>query len=333
MPGYLERLFTFAKATDRPPLENFTTEALAGAIREDPSPFLNAVARLKKLSPFRYPVEVEEVETQVTVAGGGIVDLVVTLNSGGERRVLWVEIKAHAGLHGEQLEIYVQAAKSYPASKVEVLMLCKHQLIDTVPTLRWNELLQPIDGGSHPRWRDLRDFLEGHGVADRHDEAITAAELEIAPRAHALLGKVARFTQEFVSSLPPKWSALGFPTNEHKLRKMVGQQFRDHGRFVASTSASPYICVGAVFDSGAELSLWVEFKPADRDGFRRYCELAKRAKLDEQQWVIRDSRWPNISRSTPLTGDLTHATIGQWLRARLDELDKAGIIDELIGAG
>jgi hypothetical protein len=36
----LERLYSYAKATGAGARENFTTEALAGAIRDDPTPML-----------------------------------------------------------------------------------------------------------------------------------------------------------------------------------------------------------------------------------------------------------------------------------------------------
>ena len=114
---------------------------------------------------------------------------------------------------------------------------------------------------------------------------------------------------------------------------MIGRQFRDHGRLVVYSSGSPYICFGVLFESGAELSLWVEFYPGDRGSFTRFCGLAKSAKLREHQWVIRDSRWPSISRVIPLAGDMTHASIRQWLRARLHELETAKIVDELVRAG
>ena len=41
----LDRLFTFARAAENSPLENFTTEALAAAVERDPGPLLRALPR------------------------------------------------------------------------------------------------------------------------------------------------------------------------------------------------------------------------------------------------------------------------------------------------
>jgi hypothetical protein len=67
MTSTLERLFVFAKATGAEQRENFTTEALAGAIRSDPEPFFAA------LCAWGIAPEAEHiaVEIQLWLAGTG----------------------------------------------------------------------------------------------------------------------------------------------------------------------------------------------------------------------------------------------------------------------
>jgi hypothetical protein len=89
--------------TSRDALENFTTEALAAAIQVDPRPLLRALpTAVASASPIE-AAEVLHVRTQVQV-DGGIVDLVVEVLVDGEIRSLWIEVKAHAGLSGAQLD-------------------------------------------------------------------------------------------------------------------------------------------------------------------------------------------------------------------------------------
>jgi hypothetical protein len=89
MPGTLQRLFKFAKATSSSPLENLTTEAVAVAIRAEPRVFISALSSAGLIPPFEM-VELGSVETQVPVPDG-IVDLVVELMLDGLPRSFWVD--------------------------------------------------------------------------------------------------------------------------------------------------------------------------------------------------------------------------------------------------
>jgi len=52
------RLFTYARESKVDALENFTTEALAAAIREDPRPIVQLLQRMLLLPSESDPVEV-----------------------------------------------------------------------------------------------------------------------------------------------------------------------------------------------------------------------------------------------------------------------------------
>ncbi|MBK6919511.1 MAG: hypothetical protein IPH07_19110 [Deltaproteobacteria bacterium] len=103
MPSTLHRLFTFAKATRAEALENFTTEALAAAITDDPAPLVAALAHVPGLQ-IPPTTRLLRVDTQVPV-DGGTVDLVVAFDT----ITYWFEVKAHGGLHGDQLATYRRA--------------------------------------------------------------------------------------------------------------------------------------------------------------------------------------------------------------------------------
>jgi len=252
----LNRLFTFASATKNSALENFTTEALANALELDPSPFLHALpGELAAIIP-PDRAQVKRVETQVRIERGTL-DLVVDLLVDDLPLSLWIEVKAHAGLSGEQLEAYASEAQRRPHT-THVLMLCKYPLTGEVPTLRWNVLRAKISRASHEYWLDLRDFLEDHQMADDFDTPVTAAELKVAHDARALLRKVVRLSREFLRleggpGLPEKWYASKFPEGEKKLTAAISRQFARHGRLVVDSRCHPWTCFGLDFRDGPQL--------------------------------------------------------------------------------
>ncbi len=287
VPGVLQRLFTFAKSTKARPLENFTTEALAAAIRRDPSVFVGALADLG-LAGIPAEIGVASVETQVHVPGG-VVDLVAEFVLDGRSRSFWVEVKAHAGLHGPQLQNYCDAAEAYPASaKPIVLMLCKRPLTHAVPTLRWNRLRDLVVDESHIYWHDLRRFLEDNRMADDFDRPITPTELEVVPVAHALLRKTARMAREFLSSLPKDgdWASAEFPGSEGKVIATIAQQFRQHQRLVTHSKRYPWVNFGLTFTPVPRLEVWIEFRPTDFEARDAVFAVAKANGLSEG-WSMR----------------------------------------------
>ena len=160
----LNRLFTFARATENSALENFTTEALANALELDASPLLRALPGelAAVIPPDR--TRAQRVETQVRIERGTL-DLVIDLVIDDRPLSLWIEVKAHAGLSGEQLKVYTTEAQRRPHT-THVLMLCKYPQTSDVPTLRWNVLRAQLSPASHEYWLDLRHFLEDHQMAD-----------------------------------------------------------------------------------------------------------------------------------------------------------------------
>jgi hypothetical protein len=82
------RLFTYARESKADALENFTTEALAAAIREDPRPIVHLLRGMLLLPSEGDPVEVLG-STQVGVPGAGILDLVIDIRYPGTTVEIW----------------------------------------------------------------------------------------------------------------------------------------------------------------------------------------------------------------------------------------------------
>ncbi len=330
MTGTLQRLFSFARAAESRPLENFTTEALAIAIQAEPNVFVEALADagLVRARGSRGAVRVE---TQVHVPNG-VVDLVVALQVEGQRLTFWVEVKAHAGLHGPQLQTYLDAANQYPGDSPRpvVLMLCKRPITDSVPTLRWNQLRERVDDSSHIYWRDLRRFLEDNRMADDYDRPITPAELRALPAAHALLRKTSRIATDFLASLPvgAGWERSEFPTTRSKATATITQQFRQHRRLVLHSRRYPWVMFGFTFDPDPKLEVWIEFRPTDFEARDAVFAVAKAGEM-LGTWAPRADGWPSLGSSTPVSGGLDHEFARDWLTKRFAELESSGVFAEL----
>lgn len=325
----LDRLFTFARAAENSPLENFTTEALACAIERDPGPLLRTlpleVADLAAFCEFHDL----RVDTQVSVPGG-VVDLVVEVIVDGEPLHLWIEVKAHAGLSGAQLSAYAAAAAAWPSvPRPAVFMLCKYPLTRDVPTLRWNRLRACIPVDCHHTWLELRDFLEDYRMADDLDAPFTATQLGAAGLARGLLRKATRLAHEFLGrpDLPAAWHESNFPRSEAKISRAVAVQFFHHNRLVVGSRRYPWVCFGIYFRDSPELTLWIEFQPGDRAAYEAIAALVPGL---PPGWTVEWNRVsPWIGASLAIHGDLEHEAAMTWLLARVHELAAANILAAL----
>jgi hypothetical protein len=315
MPHTLQRLFTFAKATGACPLENFTTEALAAAIRSDGTPFLQVLGRADRT--------VQKVTTQVQVRGG-VVDLELVLDDG---TVFWIEVKAHAGESGDQVERYRAAAKRDHRNP-SLVMLCKRPLRSDVPTLRWNHLRDAISSNAHLRWIDLKHFIEDNAMADDFDAPITPHEMAAAMAAHTLLAKVARLARELFES-SPHVQTIDFPRTAPNIARAIAQQFRDHRRCVVASRSYPTILFGLLpKDVGAEIAVWVEFRPTDFDRREEVFAVAEGGGLSDA-WTRRREGWSRLLATRKLEGELAQDSAIKWLCERFEDLDESGVLQAI----
>jgi hypothetical protein len=329
--GRLHRLFTYARSTYARPLENFTTEALAAAVQEHPEPFARALAEIGVVPRDFATVTTTTVSTQQGVGDGGIVDLIVTLRVDGTSIVVWAEVKAHAGLHGAQLDTYrgvITRHVSEPRPKL--VMIAKRALADDVPILSWNRLRDHIrrDHAPHLYWRDLCEFLEAEGMADDFDLPVAVTEMSIANAAHGLLRKAVRIAREFVESEElATWRACEFPQSEAKVAACIQAQFYRHKRMVLTSGRYPWVSFGITFYDRPQLEIWIEFQGNDVDA--REAVFARAKELPPGWTLVGAERWPYIGASRWIESDLTQHDAITWLHERVHELDRSGVLAQL----
>lgn len=105
MPSTLYQLLRYARSSKAEAVENFTTEALAAAIRHDATPFVILLREHQLLRRPEPPLEVS-VETQVHVRDAGFIDLVTEVRGDSWTEELWLEVKVDAPESGQQLTNY-----------------------------------------------------------------------------------------------------------------------------------------------------------------------------------------------------------------------------------
>ena len=175
----LGRLFRVGRDPDLEPLENFTTMALAIAIRHDHRPMKEALwsvdrtcfdadarAALETLDAAVADIDAVAAETQVTLWAPdgtvvGYLDLVLhALGAQQPRSEIWVEVKVDAGESGIQLKNYKDCAEQRSPPPA-IITLGRMRVSDKVPSLKWSDVVNAIASvpDPHHAWLSLRDFL------------------------------------------------------------------------------------------------------------------------------------------------------------------------------
>ena len=147
MGSDLGRLYYYARGDGSPQQakENFTTEALAIAIGDDPSPMLAALRGVvwgAEGSPVAPEVDGIDAHTQVYVPPDhgyqhSFLDLVLDLTaSRATVATVWVEVKIDAPESGKQLEKY--ECHRLRRERTWLLTLSREPLREWVPCLPWH---------------------------------------------------------------------------------------------------------------------------------------------------------------------------------------------------
>ena len=173
-------------------LEDFTTEALAIAIRHDGRPFIQALknipdANWKKesgvpsidIASIAHVMASTQVSLQAaghTIRDGkdeakippGRLDLVVEMrDQSGEVDIAWVEVKVEAGTSGNQLTDYLNRRETLSRPQPFLLTLTKDRSLDSrVTGISWAQLVDAVSDAEQPHqsWLDLVDFLRARKV-------------------------------------------------------------------------------------------------------------------------------------------------------------------------
>lgn len=141
------RLFTYARESKADALENFTTEALAAAIREDPGPVVQLLRGMLLLPSEGDPVDVLPL-TQVSVSGAGILDLVIDIRYPTTTVEFWIELKVMAGESGRQLDNYREHLATLPANDRPTLVTVARRPIRNpieIPWKSWQSIWRAAD--------------------------------------------------------------------------------------------------------------------------------------------------------------------------------------------
>ena len=325
------RLYRFARSTAVDQLENFTTEALGGAIRAQPAPFFDALTQHGVISARPEGASVLAV-TQEVVPGVGIIDLTVRVYHGGElEQEIWVEAKVWAGESGDQLARYQRHLNTRPDGDRCVVMVLGPRPIGTTlaPWMSWQALSDSLtkSGALTHLWAELCEFLEEVGVADETSEPVSAREAASLRDAHSLFRKATKVLTEINELGKQRWPDWGWGGRDQVTQQILGQ-FQRHARYTIYTSSKPvYLVIGFtdLYATGeAHLTVWVETDPKKPVTRQHVIAGAEAGGLDPT-WLRRLDTWQALSKTQrAATIEGSEATV-LWFKQCLEELALAGM--------
>lgn len=322
-------MFAYAKAVGAEATENFTTEALAAAVRIDPSPLVRALA--SKQIPLSAPLV--DVATQVAIEGGRL-DLLLVPKNG---RPVAIEIKVGAGESGNQIDCYLNWVRSVDVLwRPFLVVLSQHQIADEahVPWLPWQQLWQEIKAsGSSLGWSDFALWLEEKNMADDSYEPVSEAEVRTLAGAHGLLRKVTRILVEPAKRMNAAWPGSNWPNTEADVKKQLVNRF---GRWPSYTvqhrAGFKCGCTFGVYHEetthDAWLGIWIWAAP------RRVVERARVADVSKTlptPWERDDSSWELLGAYRRLRDFSNQEDSSKWLLDRINELEATGMF-KVLGA-
>lgn len=151
------------------PLEDFTTEALAGLLRLNPS-FLASYRELIKL-----PEDTFKVVTQKHYFLSDTQDCIVDLVLIGKQNICFIENKVNSSEGWEQLNRYARALSEYYPKHNKYLRYCtkyydpKNILEHSFHQYTWRQISRLIKNDKSSSVLDFRKFLEYHNMADNYN--------------------------------------------------------------------------------------------------------------------------------------------------------------------
>lgn len=330
----LSRMFRLAKA-EIDAAENFTTEVLAAAVRENADPLLDALRRrgIRLADEGRV-----EVWTQVGIAGAGILDLVIRRTTPTETRELWIEVKVTADETGQQLTNYAGAIAQRTSHPTTLVLLSRHEIHGAHVWVRWQDVWDAVNGRRGPTelWRLLRRWLEDRGMADRYEQGITAREAASLGDAFALMRKMERALQPAIDHAAELAPQLGWTTD---VPKRLQKSFTGWGTLtVSSTRPSSHgVSFGAYWHSeSAETWAGLRVWHGERDtALRAVLMKAADAGALPTTWERAPADEPDAAlvRYHRLAAFGDHDALSNWFRDSLEELGAAGILDAILAGG
>jgi hypothetical protein len=220
------RVFSFAVKDGRALNEDYLTEHLALALRLDPRPFVRAFSA--KVS---FPTGEFDVRTQVLLADGSRLDLV--LERAG-KPFAWVEIKAGAGEHGDQLQRYeAAAAQLNPPPSLLLLGPATFWPNSQLPRIVWSDLVEAVaatEGASHI-WHFVAGAIEHFGLGGGKRMPLTDVEIASPQTVNVAIERLKTFVFELKQELSAptrrnKW------WGNHDVDWLLWDQLKRHQRLI-----------------------------------------------------------------------------------------------------
>jgi hypothetical protein len=356
----LERLFRYAKVSRAgderlvESQENFTTEALADAIRRNPKPILLALGRAGIIEEYEVHHARVTAVTQwpmpasAELPSSGFIDLVLHLTiarpdglaHSETRREIWFEIKVNAGLSGNQLPHYRDFIEAHLDSRRDLVLLAPEP-IDTevrLDQLRWQAIadavIDTLNPGEH--WLDLREYLQEIKMTEEWTLPVSAREAISLEDAYHVFRKalaVLRLVNEALDA--PAHREFGFPPEfrwpNHWVERTCRNQFAAHGRVTLffGNGRRVWVIYGyEPIDGETNMTVWLEADPkhADvrgvvRDWAKRHDSLA--------DWGRPVEGWPVLKTTKrAILVDSSQDAVA-WFVERIDQLMGAGLYREI----
>ncbi len=322
MSSTLGRLFNYAKATGSSPVENFTTEALAAAIREDSAP-LRAALQSCGITIGPEPVRVH---TQVVVPEGQL-DLVAHV---GEIELNF-EVKVEAGESGDQLQRYVERAKS---SGARLIVLSRSPVLGwSGAWLQWQDIWTAVRRSEDVSvyWRDFATWLEELKMADDSFEPIGKGDPFAVHGTYRLIQKAANILAPVGLALRALRPGEAWPSTSDEARRYISARFIEGNEIAIGLPAAKHagLAIGIVEeedDDGvparwAAAWIWADPRKLDaRSVLGGVCPAG---------WERDPHPWIALQRRTPAGAFETQRAATDWLVARAGELNECGILAKL----
>jgi hypothetical protein len=334
------RMLSLGSREGSTPIEDFLTEALAAATNRDPRPLIAALRTQPEVARALIGRSQFKAETQVWLKGAGRLDFVLKPTQGAQ---VWLEVKAFAGEHGNQLSNYAREAKKIrPHAKLVILARPGVMPSIKIPKISWGAIISAVGNCNNPSdlWLELCDFLKEKDLGS--DLAWPLTEVEALglstkkvkdPSVGRAIGKVKNFVTQIEEMLnagfPNQWYAnidkVTFMKNQVKSLGRVVYQFEAKKRKALSISKDPYIMVWAGFQNNS-LKVGVE----GRKNVDVAAELSSSYNaLKARGWVLEQKNIFTIS--TEKLGFATEEQAINWVLSRFSEVQDTGAY-ELIEA-
>ena len=329
----LKRLFEYTETAQSGPLENFTTEALAGAIASDWAPILDVLGQHGIVTPDL----VTDVEpfTQYHVTDGtrsGYVDLVLQVQTETGPHEVWCENKVWAPESGSQLAFYASVIANATHNGIvrHLVVIAPHRISDAVDHvfIPWQRIAAAARRHQGSLWwAELAQFLEEIRMTEDTTLPVTAGEAASLDDAHHLFVKVrAIMVAANVQAVEvvPEWRDHWWP--ESHITRALMRSFVEKGRYTLTSGwgHQAFLVWGAVpHPDGVWFVVWVESEPK-RTAAR--SELLRSVEGRLAGWSRPHGRWAILAAERRAVTFETEDEAVEWFMDRLRDLRDAGVL-------